>query len=524
MIFWGLLAVFAVLAIGWFFYVPYRPSDLYRVIPSNAAFVSHHHKLADRWDEFSASPLARALLTSIGLDLEELEEWSDDPATRVWLDKLLARDLLIVHVPALGPRREPAWVLAGWIGGESTRLRWLATRGQLGGLEQIRRHVGGDYWLVDTGDENEDHLSVSVVEGMLIGVFSRDPHAVNHVLDVYDGIAPGHALAREGAWEAAPCGRAANPDRGWFLGWNERGEETAYFFGLEQVDPQGIRGALCRREPGALPAMRTMNIEVPSRLFGGVPFMVVGMNPEAGYALWLNELPLLVQSVIQGLYETDMEGLLLLAATGGEYAGTMAGISVPAVMAAWPVVDETEALARMDALLDRLNATFRWGLVTTETRVDNRPVYVVESTANTPYAAFRFRERMAFSLVDGWLVGSTHTFPLMQILGRYDRPEAIFEADEGGWQQDVREGSAAAFGYLDVRGGARTLRLALSAYSVKLLFDDPQGTRETRQRLSEIRAWIDTLEPMGGVSLWLNQEEGWLSLRFALGEKGNNNE
>jgi hypothetical protein len=518
-VFWLVLVVFAAGALFWLVHVPYRPSALYRLIPPDTVFVSHHRLLAERWDDFAANPLARTLITSMGLDVEEVGLWSEDPETRIWLDKLLARDLLIAHAPAMGPRRDPAWILGGWIGGESIRLRWLLSRGRLSGFEKVRRHAGGAYWLVDLGEDEAPFLSISVVEGMLVGVLSEDPHAVRHILDVYDGLAPAHPLSRTGAWDSHGCADDTTPDRGWFIGPNERGMQTTYFFGFDQVDEKGLRGALCRAEPGELPALQTRDIEIPSRFFGGVPFVLIGLNPEAGYALWLNLLPPALQEVLQGLYETDMAGLLLLAATGGEYAGTMAGISVPAVMGAWPVIDEAEALSRLQALMDRLNALFRWGVVLTDTRVDDRPVYVVESTANTPYAAFRSRERVAFTFVDGWMVVATHALPLMKLLERYDRPEAIFEADQGGWQREVRQGAAAAYGYLDLRGGARTLRLAISAWSVKLLFDDPQGSREQRQRLKEIRAWIDTLEPMGGAHLWLDQREGWLTLRFALGEQ-----
>ncbi len=517
-LFWVLLAGFIVGALFWFFHVPYRPDRLYHVIPPNAEFVIRHDQLAERWDDFSANPLARALFTSMGLDPEELTEWGDDPELRVWMDKLLARHVLITHVPELGPGRDPAWVLTGWIGGESIRLRWLLTRGRLAGMEMVPREAGGAYWLVDT-DEDDEHLSISVVEGMLIGVLSRDPHAVRGILDVYDGIAPRHPMARKDVREdAGPCGNDAHPDRGWFIGPTERGDRAKYFFAFEQVDERGVRGALCRREPGEMAPMVTRDIEVPSQFFGAVPFFMVGMHPESGAGLWLNRLPPAVQTVFREMQEEEDAELLLLAATGGAYAGSIAGLSVPAVLAAWPIRDESAALTRMNTVLDRLNAAFRWGLVTTETRVAGRSVHVVESTTDTPYANVRFRERVAFSMVDGWMVLASHASALMPLLERYEQPEAVIEADLGGWQREVRAGDAAIYGYADISGGARTLRMAISAWSMKLMFDDPRGTRETRQRLNEARAWIDTLEPLSGAHLWLDQQEDWLALRFALGE------
>lgn len=163
---------------------------------------------------------------------------------------------------------------------------------------------------------------------------------------------------------------------------------------------------------------------------------------------------------------------------------------------------------------------FSGGLVMTETRMGDWPVYVIEGTGDSAYSRLRFRERAAFAVIDGWFIGSTHSFPLMQLIGRYDRPEALFDADQGGWQRSVRQGQSVAYGYTDIRGGARTLRLALSAYSVKLLFDDPQSSRETRQRINEARAWIDTLEPMGAAHAWIEQDDEILRLRLLLGETG----
>lgn len=517
--FWVLLIVFAVLVVAWFFYVPYRPSDLYRVLPPNAVFVSHHHRLAERWDDFLANPLARALFTSVGLDPQDLDEWSDDPDIRFWADKLLTRDLLIAHVPALGPGRDPAWVLAGWIGGESTRLRWLLQRGKLRGFEMVPRNTGGAYWLVELEDEHDQYLSISVVEGMLIGAFSDDPHAVRHILDVYDGMAPGHPVLRDNAWPMSAGAEGVDPDRGWFEGLTERGTDTTYQFGFRQIDQHGIRGSIRRPESGTLPVISASDIEVPSRLFGPVPFVMLGLNPDAVRNEWLEELGAPAQAVIDGIFETGAAEVLFLAVSGGEYAGTLVGISVPSLMAAWPVDDEMEALARAHALIDRLNAVFRWGLVVTETRADERTVHVIEGTADNAYAGFRFRERVAFTFVDGWAVLSSHAYPLMKLLGRYDRPEALVEADQGGWQREIRRGDVAAYGRVNIRGGARTLRLAISAYSVKLLFEDPRGSRETRQRLNETRAWLDTLEPMGGADLWLDQGDGWLQVQFALGDK-----
>ena len=279
-----------------------------------------------------------------------------------------------------------------------------------------------------------------------------------------------------------------------------------------------MAGSISTEADIELAAMEAADIEIAARFFGSVPFALVGGHPEAAYALTMPHVPMSVRRVFQGLYETGMQDALLLAVSGGAYAGTSMGISVPALTLAWPVADETAALQRVQDLFDELNAAYRWGVVAGRERVLDTSVYVIESAAHTPYARFRSPERIAYTVVDGWFFVSSHAAPLMRLVERYHGPEALFDADEGGWQDAVRQGNAALAGHVNIQGGARTLRLAISAWSIKLLFDDPAESRETRQRLNEARAWIDTLEPLAKADLWLEEKSGQLRLGFRLGE------
>ena len=516
--FWVLLILFAAGSVFWLFHVPYRPDDLYRIVPENAVFMSHHRGLYERWDDFSTNPLGQSLLESAGVDVAEVSAWRDDPDWDRWIRKLLERDALMVHVPAMGPGRDRAWIMAGWIGRESIRLRWMLEHGLIAGVHKIERHAGGTYWLVPAV-EGPAALSIGVVEGMLIGVFSADPHAARHVLDVYDGIAARHPLADRGTRTAAACpGWHRAPDYGWWIGPGWDYDEMPYAFALERVDAQGIRGAVCIEQPAPVPVLPPQDLEVVARLWGPLPFVVAGLHPAAAESLLFDLLQEPGERMVRDIYARVADGPVLLAVTGGEYGGAFAGIAVPAITMAWPAPDEAAAWAYWEELLDHWNAAYRWGLVMSPSPVGRRQVMAVESTADTFYADFRARDRLALAWVDGWMVASSNVTSLTRLVGRYGRVEALVEADEGGWQGLLRSEDAWAGGLLDIRKGALTLRLALSAWSLKLLFEDPRESRELRQTINELRAWIDVLEPLGQATFTISTEDDErMRVQFLLG-------
>ncbi len=514
-LFWVIWALFVAAVVGWLMYIPYRPAELYRLVPSNAAFLSHHQQVSERIDELLVNPLVQAILPMAELEADDVALWLDDPASRRWLDRLLARDLLLQYVPALGPTRDPAWAFVGWIGSESIRLRWWLTRGRPAGFEKVRRHAGGSYWMVDTGGADGDPvLSIGLVEGILVGAWSHDPHAVRHLLDVYDGIAP------RAEQPAAPINRIGTaPDRGWWRGpdlWD--GGLTHYSFALDAASGTGLAGTVRVERPAALPTLSPTSIETMGRFWGGVPFMLIGADPDSLFQAALPYWPPPVIRAFHGLRATHAEGPLLLAITGGEYAGTLLAISVPALNIAWRINDEAAFLEQLSALLDGLNRAYRWGLVLTQQRAHGQTVYTIEGTGIGLYATLRRDQQVAFTIVDNWVIGASHQRTLNRFLERYRDPLALVEADEGGWQDAVRAGGVAGVGRLDIRRGARTLRLALMTWSMALLGEDGPEARVTRQRIQTARNWLDMLETWGEIETRLQASDDYWAVTLRIGD------
>ncbi len=514
--FWLLLVSFIGLSVIWILYVPYRPQHLYRLLPANTEFMSHHRYLADRWDTVLANPLMQALLDSAGLDVEELQAWSVDPEIRPWIDQLLARDFILAYSPALGPTQEPGWILAGWIGGESVRLRWLLKRGQLDGITAHGRSGGGMYWQVETDDAVREHLSVAVAEGMLYGVISMDPHAVRHLIDLYDGVTPGYTRVH-GPPPSIRHDDAAPLDKGWFVGRNPDGAPTTYTYAINQLDEHALDGALSMPWSTPLPPQPETSPEQAARLFGDIPFLMLSAHPQVVAALAPHDTAPLARALIDEWVPALEREQVVLALTGGDYTGSYLNFSIPALTLAWPSADPEADVARLYAVLDRLNAAHQWGLVASLQRAGARPLYVVESTVSTPYSLLRSRERVAFSVVDDWIIVSSHLRPLQRLLDRFESPAALLEADDAGWKQGLQAQPSSLYGYWNIRGGARTLRLALYSYGLKLRIEDRQGSREMRALLDEFRIWLDRLVALQEAHVWLDHADGHVLARVRLG-------
>jgi hypothetical protein len=525
-VFWALLLVFSAACLVWFVYVPYRADQVLRPLPANASLVSRHFDLAARWDAFQANPLMRALLVSAGVDLEDLAAWTGDEDVRRWLDRLLARDVVLAYTPSVGPFEEPAWLGVSWIGGDSIRLRWLLQRQGGAWLDPIRRHVGDVYWLLREPFEPGQYVSLSVVEGMLLVAVSGDPHAIRHVLDVYDGIEPRSWADGVAGDTGVTVSTSTVPDRIW-MGASPLGDGTGpWQLDLAQLDATHVSGSMTMATavasgPSAWPAFEVEDVEPAALFFGDVPFFMLASRPDA-VGDWVEErLPETVQQVWQaGAWEELIppRAPLLLAASGRPYGGTVMGVPVPALVAAWPLPAEADGEALAAAWLDRLNARWRWGLLAAQQPVGARSMWVIESAAMTPYAVVRENERLAYSVVDGWFVLASHASALRGLLERYDGVAALTAAEAGGWLEPVRAGAATVYGFADIRAAADPLRMAISAYSIKLLFDRGEGSQALRQQLNAAQAWLDALEPMGRAQVWVTQTADQRTMRFQVGE------
>jgi len=519
---WILLIVFAALTFLWCLYVPYAPKRLYRPIPANAAFVSQHKGLPDRWTEFYHNPLAFSLLLSTGLKPAAIRDLEVNPEVRPWFEKLASRDLVISYVPKFGSRREPVWVASSWIGGGSQRFRWQLNLGGIEGFTRSKPYRGRYYWIVDTPLLRPDYtLTISLVEGMIIACLSWHHETMEEVLDTYDGLIPSVAERGDFPKSDAWCAEANVLDRGWIdlpglMGFRRLGSQPVVYE-FSELSPAAAVGVAC--SPGLMSGGLAGTEPVKAGALGrvlrdapvGVGLVQSSLLPEAKGPLWLR--------MFSDFVETQNADTTMVALFGNEYSGRFKGIRVPTVMAGIPVEDEGAAVSEAIGWLDRLNAHYQWGLIPHHTRVGDTTVRIVEGTGDNIYSSLRLDEKAAFAVRDGWFILSSNSDSLIRLLENAQSELPPGAESRVPWVRAIDEASAPAYAWVDAARGSRTFIIAIGAYSLKLLMQDPEKTMPLRERLNQAKRWIDALEPMGVVRVWLDAEGEDVRVRFRIGRE-----
>jgi hypothetical protein len=484
--FWPILVAFAGGCVWWMLYVPARPDQVLRALPPEATLVTAHRGLAARWNDLSSNPIALTLLGALGVDAKTAREMNEDAVFSGWLDRLASDEVAVAYVPRLGPSGDPAWVFATWLGGRSQQIRWQLNTGRIPGIRHVYDRAGDRVWMLDRRSfkiKPSSIVAFSIVEGMLVGTVAPMVAATAEVLDQMAGFPPSR-VERSDALKGVR--ESSSPDRGWFAWQGGRGGA------LQRVEVEIPRLASAALEanirgPWRLPEAGTNTARVPTRgleqLLGDAPiaYAMVDRNL-AGY--WLARIPSAAWRDMAGLHATLGEGPLFVGLLGGEYSGRLKGIKLPTLTVGSAVKDEDAAIAALQRHLDDLNARWNWGLVPNAVDSDFGRLLAVEGTAATWYSGLADRERVACLVSNGWVLFSSNTEALTNLLAHA----------RGGNRSWV--GDAAIHGEINLEEGGKTLRLAIAAWSLKLAMEDPDGSRPLRQKLNEAKAWMDTLAPL----------------------------
>jgi hypothetical protein len=269
---------------------------------------------------------------------------------------------------------------------------------------------------------------------------------------------------------------------------------------MAQAPAEGLKTGGLDRLLGDLPIAVTMTSTTLLR-----PFTEARVRP-----LWLH----LLGEVIFD-QKSDVLAASLLT---GDYGGRLKGIKIPALVAGIPVRDGEAALSWAAGALDRLNARYRWGLIPQELPTAGGRVFAVAGTGEGAYAALAPEEQAAYALCDGWLLLASNAQALQKLVERYAREESLLEAGPARWKHGLNEIQAPCYGWIDLARGGKTLRLAVTTYSLKLLMEDPRGSQKPRQRLNEAKAWIDSFAPLDTCRFWLGSDGRMLNVSFRAGK------
>ncbi|HOW97158.1 MAG TPA: hypothetical protein P5567_01465 [Kiritimatiellia bacterium] len=523
LLFWLLLAAALGAAAWWVLYTPYRPEHMYRALPAQTAFVSVHRDLAGRWDTIHRNPLIQTLFLAFGVKPEELNELSADPVARQWLQQLASDEALVAYVPSLGTPGEPAWIIVTWLGAKSQRLRWNLRWAKIRELTAHPPYRGWPSWTLDTGGEDEPKLTFALVEGMGVGVFSSDPRLLNEALDALDGVQPSledqpDFPGRTGIW----CRDPKAPDRGWVNPAAVSGGVTspvgAVSYEWSELQSGGLRGCVTGRDPFAVEFSRAPRLKAGGldRLLGDLPQGLALLSPSLVLPYMEQPKRAAWMRLMAEIIRLEKAGVVALALLGDDYSGRLKGIKLPTLVGALPVGKSELVSAWLREALDRLNARYRWGLVPREVAAGRGRMTIIEATSTNFLAGLPPSECPAYMLRDGWLLLASNSEGLEKLADRFDalptnRPPPV------SWMRDLDNEPAPVYVWLDLARAGKTLRMALSTYSLKLLLEDPGGSQETRQKLNEAKAWVDSLMPLSRARFWMRSDGTRMEVSYKLG-------
>lgn len=499
---WLLSFIAAGCGVAWIFHTPYRPSCVYRAIPADATIVSAHRHLAVRWDELAGNPITASLLTSLGVDPDDIAASRTNAPFRLWLDRLASDETVIAFVPKMGPYDEPAWIFASWIGGRSQRLRWWLNTGRIAGFRRLYDYRGHRVWEIDRrmlGLKPGPQVAATLVEGMLVGAISASGANLAGALDAYDGTRAS-LTSRSNVMSTF---QTAAADRAWFA-WKPNNGSAGFGVQIDDLQPQrlaatvripwSVGGGLTNESSGAA---------APAFL-GSAPLACVSFDG-ALINSWLVKMSKEPLATAKRLVFNEQPRRMVVAVLRDEYGSRWKGIKVPTLLVGGKTESITGALARVESSMDFLNARFRWGLVPESFKIGSNVAYAIESTSDTPYAEGADAERLAYTADGDWLVFSSSLGGLTNLL---QRKYAAAVAPPTGQAID---------GWIDLAAGARTFRLALTAWSVKLAFEDAEGSRPLRQKLNDAKAWMDTLSPLGSLHFSIAPADTGSTLKIEAG-------
>jgi len=521
LLFWLVIAGYAAGSAWWIWNIPYAPEKLLRAIPGHAVSVSMHENLAGRWHEVAEHPITLSLVGVFGGDAEEWKELRDDPGFDYLLNLLGQRELAMAYIPYPGYQTEPMWVFTSWVGGKSHRLRWSLPFLDLPGLSYVGEIGGWPVWAYRWKNQGaEQQLTFALVEGMVVGCNSMHLAAIENIIASNNGEYPSIASRKDLENRNKGLLESTRKDRFWYKEPATRGNNAPigpWLVEFDLVHPARINGSALMPAPVELGDVTApLVVRDLVRLWKNYPIAACALSAEGVRELSIstNNVPM---SLVLDLLGNGGGQALAVGMFGGDISGRYKGIKVPTLMGAVQLPEETDITAFIHQSVDRWNAKYRWGLVAVAQGADSSTVYRIEGTTDSFYSGFAPQEQVALTQAGRWLMISSNLKGLETLLTKTRNGTGEFNAPWADKMGEAATGGAIGYFGMDLVRGAETFRLAISAYSLKLLFEDASGSKETRQMLNEAKAWLDVLSQMDQLHLYGTKEGPYVRIDFDSG-------
>lgn len=522
------LAVFLIATIGYLFWLPYDPASLYRAIPADAALVSSHRNLGQRWPQLATNLWLNPFLSAEETSEQALNTKSISTTLLLVsrLIRLARRDTLLAYLPAPGSTGKPAWMTASWIGGWSPCVRWALFWGRWPGIRELGAFGGRTMWGLQTPLTGDQRLSFACGDGVLLACLSPDPDAIRYALMAYDGLIPSTRAMSELRTMPEPV----SPDVVWCQWQGPANAEQFTLTGaLTRFDDQGLSAAI-RLRPSPFRQARladSINVAVVKQVLGDLPALVMALpmttiqdglfSTESGPA-WLRATRRILQS---DWIQQNTNGLVLAFFTGeygGGYGRQPLRLSIPALMA-FVRVRQPESICRIIGReLDFFNARHRLGLIQDPSplTVGAQTIHTIEITSNNTLSALEAEDRPAYTLVGDWLIISSQAGSLVKLMHRFQAPGNEIPLTPVGWHGAMSAKNTSGLVWLDLDTGGKSVQLALTLWGLSRRTADPDSPRG-RDAIKAARALLEQIRPLQSCTLWMEPEGSNAVVRVEIG-------
>ena len=525
LLFWVLLVVFLTIGIGWLFYVPYRPERTFSAIPLNASGVSVHRNLAGEWDNLFNNPMILRAVQAAGVPDKDLKDFSNNPVTKQWVNRLVSDQSVLAYVPSLGTQQKPALVCASWIGGQSRTLRWQMAWIKSRDLVPVTLNEGKlTLWRSRTKFGNTNlRLSLALTEGMVLACISEDPTGVRVLLEAAETY-PGRLTVATGEKPEQARAQLKRTPRHW--GWIETRQSLVTY--ELTLDPEHISLYLNGRLPlpPTPPLSETSGMKTVTDLTGTtsdfltlLPLNWVHslMGTESN-CLWLNALrplfdPLGAPSgalAFVALLDQQHNGRLR-GPMGSTIRNFVKGVKTPTLLLGIQVGNRDAADSRIQPAITQLNSQYNLSLVLRSTSLENGAgLTLIEESRKNFYGSFEPDERVAYTISGDWLILSSNASVLKTLM-----PPA--HQGNPAWGSSSKPGPC-GLSWINLESIAPTVKNATGVLKLATLFSSSDQSEKMRDTLNQAGVLADVLRALGQAKLTINSQDSGVEARLVIGK------
>ncbi len=516
-LFYGILGTFVCLCLTWVFYFPYCPARIYAAVPPGSTLISLHNDFDDHWRDFAANPITTNALYGAGIDAETRSRAMAYPGLHRTLKRLAGREVVFAHTPRLGNSSKPAWIAASWVGGFGNVLRMQFALRPPAGTHRSRMYGHTGAWVLDRRIEGAtEQLSFTIVEGVLLACYSRDPTALHALVARVNATAtPAPELAEHLLRER---GDSSPPHRLWRHWYRRLGKAHQFLRTVCELTLHSRNASRGRLEVDTRLSPSRAERPDPSEatdIFGTEPCAVatlplLHLDPLLG-ALATNQLVVAIREVMQSCGHPEPQ--LVAAMYGGELSGRLADLKVPAIVIGTKARASVNTPAIMAAAIDRLNAERRWALLVRQQVHNGVPLMVINGTRGDMFSLINNEEKPAFAMKNGWLLFGSN----LQTLATVCRNGGGAEKPHPAWANEFAEHDTPIALWADLNGAAETIKHGIAVYWLIQRVSETPGNKRTDRAVNALGNWTAAIHPLQRISVWGTGTKDGFQLSFEMG-------